>query len=419
MSNIIWNKNFTNEIRKLETSDPGHADVFNPINACLLGNDMHLKGRIDNIENPDVANIPIPDNLEDIEEDDSYIVVLGKLIKAVQVLLDMGDMTSSIQQLQGSIDNKAPLNHSHAWSAITSKPTNFPPSSHNHEWSAIMNKPTNFPPSGHNHDDMYYTEAEINTLLNGKSDSNHGHSIYYSVFGGFLHGNLKMFYNNAMFWADPDDVNIGARVYASNNESLFITAVNDGQYYSVLGIRDGMHLYGPDSSGRINLGSPNHKWNNVYANNGSINTSDRNLKKDIANLDQNLMYRFITGLKPSSYVLRQNESGRRHYGLIAQDVEELLEELEISTQDFAGFIKSPKFITIQEMVDVPTGQTDDEGNPVMQKVHQSHDEPVENEYIYGLRYEEFIAPLISCVQMQSERIKALEERILELESRIN
>lgn len=33
-------------------------------------------------------------------------------------------------------------------------------------------------PSNHNHDDRYYTEAEINTKLNGKSDTSHTHSQY-------------------------------------------------------------------------------------------------------------------------------------------------------------------------------------------------------------------------------------------------
>ena len=39
---------------------------------------------------------------------------------------------------------------------------------------------------------------------------------------------------------------------------------------------------------------------------------------------------------------------------------------------------------------------------------------VDGEYIYGLRYEEFIAPLIKTVQIQQEEIEDLKEEIKRL-----
>jgi hypothetical protein len=48
-------------------------------------------------------------------------------------------------------------------------------------WDAITGKPTTFAPSAHTHDDRYYTESEMNTLLNGKANTNHSHTdLYYS-----------------------------------------------------------------------------------------------------------------------------------------------------------------------------------------------------------------------------------------------
>ena len=41
--------------------------------------------------------------------------------------------------------------HSHAWSAITGKPSTFTPASHDHPWSAITGKPSTFTPSDHGH----------------------------------------------------------------------------------------------------------------------------------------------------------------------------------------------------------------------------------------------------------------------------
>jgi hypothetical protein len=42
-------------------------------------------------------------------------------------------------------------------------------------WSGVSSKPSTFPPEAHNHDDRYYTETEINSLLDGKSDVGHNH----------------------------------------------------------------------------------------------------------------------------------------------------------------------------------------------------------------------------------------------------
>ena len=38
--------------------------------------------------------------------------------------------------------------------------------SHSHAWSTITGKPTSFSPSSHTHDDRYYTEAEVNNIIN-------------------------------------------------------------------------------------------------------------------------------------------------------------------------------------------------------------------------------------------------------------
>lgn len=49
-------------------------------------------------------------------------------------------------------------------------------------WEDIENKPSTFPPSTHSHDDLYYTESEVNNLLNSKLDSNGNASNLVSTF---------------------------------------------------------------------------------------------------------------------------------------------------------------------------------------------------------------------------------------------
>ena len=151
----------------------------------------------------------------------------------------------------------------------------------------------------------------------------------------------------------------------------------------------------PRASNVISLGGPSNLWSVVYSNTGTINQSDRRRKQNIT--DTTMGLRFIRKLRPVSYVFRPETrnvtqkvplndslpanhpeqrhkevnttetivSKRRHEGLIAQEVFEAMTELNISTNDFAGYIDPSA-----------TNQTG---------------------YL-GLRYEEFIGPLIKAVQ---------------------
>lgn len=44
-------------------------------------------------------------------------------------------------------------------------------------WSNLSGIPSSFIPAAHNHDDRYYTESEVDGLLNGKSATNHNHTL--------------------------------------------------------------------------------------------------------------------------------------------------------------------------------------------------------------------------------------------------
>ena len=139
--------------------------------------------------------------------------------------------------------------------------------------------------------------------------------------------------------------------------------------------------------------STSKRWKYVYAqymyvSSGTAVTSDRNLKNTINDLDAEISKEFIMGLKPSSFKYNESESDRTHFGLIAQDVEDVLKEMGLTTKDFAGLvIEQPK-------------------------------EKGENK-TYALRYEEFIAPLIKTVQMQQKTIENLEERLSKLENKLS
>lgn len=133
------------------------------------------------------------------------------------------------------------------------------------------------------------------------------------------------------------------------------------------------------------LGGSNNKFKDIYASNGTIQTSDVTEKKDIYDLDSDLVRSIVMGLRPVSFKFINGTSDRTHYGLVAQEVEETVNGLGISNKDFAPLIKSAK--------------EDEEGNVA------------EGEYVYGLRYAEFVGLLIKMCQNLQNEVDELKARL--------
>ena len=132
----------------------------------------------------------------------------------------------------------------------------------------------------------------------------------------------------------------------------------------------------------IDLGASGTRFQDIYATNGTIQTSDRNEKNTI--VDSDLGLDFVKRLSPKSY--KFNNKTRTHYGLVAQDIETVLSDISKSTSDFAGYIKD----------DISEEQDG-------------------SEHRYGLRYTEFVSPLIKAIQEQQTIIEDLKARIETLE----
>lgn len=157
------------------------------------------------------------------------------------------------------------------------------------------------------------------------------------------------------------------------------------------------------------LGTSSHRWNTIYLSNPAITTSDNEKKHDIKPIDEVTVCKFVRGILPKTYKFNDGTSGRTHYGMISQDIEQLLDNLGMTSLDFAGFIKSPRTKEIEEVV------LDEEGKPVLDENGNEKTkvrvETIKGEYDYALRYEEFISPLIRFVQLQDKDISELKETI--------
>lgn len=114
---------------------------------------------------------------------------------------------------------------------------------------------------------------------------------------------------------------------------------------------------------------------NVYANRFTSDvelnvTSDRNAKDDIRYDVAEKYISLFDRLNPVSFLYKGKEA-KRHLGFIAQDVEDVLNEIGMPLDDFAAL------------------SVDDEGR-------------------YGLSYGEFVAVLTAKIQQLEQRLKALE-----------
>jgi len=106
---------------------------------------------------------------------------------------------------------------------------------------------------------------------------------------------------------------------------------------------------GTDSAtrdGAIDLGHPSHRFDDIYATNGTIQTSDRNEKQDIEALSdaeqrvavaaKGLLRKF----RWKSAVEEKGDDARIHFGIIAQDLQDAFTAEGLDSGRYAMFISS-------------------------------------------------------------------------------
>ena len=179
--------------------------------------------------------------------------------------------------------------------------------------------------------------------------------------------------SNRLFLENDGDLRIQGSNFSfgtlSNNDTGF--EYSSGHMFINMG--DAAYKFKPNRDDKFDFGDTSNRWDDIYATNATISTSDVNLKNTIT--DSTLGLNFIDSLRPVSYKL--NNKSRTHYGLIAQEVKTTLDSLSVNTQDFAGYVD-------------PSVTNDDDSGPL------------------GLRYSEFIAPIIKAIQELKEEIEKLK-----------
>lgn len=152
-------------------------------------------------------------------------------------------------------------------------------------------------------------------------------------------------------------------IRAPSSTGIFLSIGGSTSVYT-----DNDTLFAPGTNNYCKLGDSTHKWSEVWAGNGTIQTSDIREKEEVAATDLGLD--FIRRLLPIRW--RFTDRVRPHYGLSAQQVKAAMDELGVA--DFAGYI---------------------------------HDTETD---VYALRYAEFVGPLVAAVQEMADRLEALEKK---------
>ena len=208
----------------------------------------------------------------------------------------------------------------------------------------------------------------------------------------------------AWIWGGSD----GTNMYVYNPTYILVQGIRNRVTNRAMTVTNDNHVRtyesnGVGMNGVISLGSGNYRFSQLYVTSSSISTSDKNYKDDIKSLtDKHLQ--FFMKLQPVSFLFKDGTSGRTHVGFIAQDVEQAMSECGLTDLDFAGFCKDQKVdskLVDGEEVNEPI--LDDNGNP---------------EYIYSLRYEEFIALNTYAIQKLWNHVETLEKENIETKNQI-
>jgi len=181
------------------------------------------------------------------------------------------------------------------------------------------------------------------------------------------------------------------------------------------------------SSGRddaIDLGSSSVRFDDVYATNGSIQTSDQNEKQQIASLTDaeitaaKAISKLFKTFKWNDSVAEKGDAARTHSGVIAQEVEQAMTDAGLNAGDYAFFINTTWWET---QTDVPAVEADEENGVEAQEAYTRTDtydtaeeapEGATERNRKGIRYPQLLSFIGAATE---QRLASIESRLDALE----
>jgi len=144
------------------------------------------------------------------------------------------------------------------------------------------------------------------------------------------------------------------------------------------------------ATGQQYLGTANNRWKQLYCTTAPDVSSDIKTKDNIEEIG--FSETFIRNLKPISFMLKNSDHRRKHMGFIAQDISQLCKD-------------------IGENLSVVSASYKDEYEGGREYLGEDIDDDL---LIWGMAYDELIAPMVLEIQRLMDRVDKLEYELNEL-----
>lgn len=306
-------------------------------------------------------------------------------------------------------------------SAITSALNSKAPSSHTHNYLPLSGGTVDGPITFGKNDNYGIFTSTDNYCSIGSSSK-----YFYRSYIKNVHANDFIIDNH--FSLRPSSSAATNSEYTDVSNSVWVHGLDSSDYYGSkkpgLLLRQGSNFFqvfptSNNSSASTDIGHSSYKFRNIvgrtlYSDSGTVSTSDRNLKHDITNLSDEIVEKIVDGLIPKSFKFNDGDSGRTHYGIIAQELEELLISIGIDPNDFAPLVK----VWEDKIVKTERNIIGQDGNP-QTIIETTIEKDTDKEPTYHIRYEEFIMILVQYCQNLKKKNTDLEDKYNELTSKVN
>lgn len=248
---------------------------------------------------------------------------------------------------------------------------------------------------------VYWTSIDGSCFDMSKRNNDGGYTSYFVV--ELKTGSMGLTCNlNSEF---TNSITVTGGIYGTlcgnvtrNDGSIQIKTTQDGGYISLETLKGAVAMSGSGnafipvsdstSSSGTTLGSSSRHWYEIYAKNATINTSDFKEKDVLGSIDY--AEDLIMNLSPIRFMWKNGDHRRTRMGFIAQDVAEVCKNLN-------------------QNLSLVTASYNDGGDvPTRDYFGEDADD---NDLIWGISYEQLIAPMVAVIQNQERRIAQLESII--------
>lgn len=164
----------------------------------------------------------------------------------------------------------------------------------------------------------------------------------------------------------------------------------------------------PREDGKIDLGSADSRYKNVYATDGTIKTSDRNHKQDIKEIDDEVLDAWkdvnFVQYKMKESVKEKGNKARKHIGVIAQEIVEVFENHGLNAFDY-GIVGYDEWEYQEEINETIPAEYDEDGKLISDSYIEEVQEEKQAGKIYTVRADECLFLESALMRRELNRLK--------------